>query len=241
MPKVVAWRRDIHEHPELGNRETRTAGLVAAHLRSLGLEVRTGLARTGVVAVLKGGKPGPVVALRADMDALPVTEETGLPFPSTVRTTYNGKEVGVMHACGHDTHTAMLLGAARGAGRDEGEPPGHGGLSLPAGRGRRPGGRRGRGEPAHRRRGPRQSQSRSGLRPACLSQRMGLAQGPAGRDHGRKPDLPHHRPGAADACRPALVRDRSDRRLGPDHPRPPDDRQPPVRIDQGARRRLRRA
>jgi len=112
MPKVVAWRRDIHEHPELGNRETRTSGLVAAHLRSLGLEVRTGLARTGVVGVLKGGKPGPVVALRADMDALPITEETGLPFQSTVRSTYNGKEVGVMHACGHDLHTAMLLGAA---------------------------------------------------------------------------------------------------------------------------------
>jgi amidohydrolase len=112
MPKVVAWRRDIHQHPELGNRERRTAGLVADHLRSLGLEVRTGLAKTGVVGVLRGGKPGPVVALRADMDALPVTEETDLPFRSTVRTTYNGKEVGVMHACGHDLHTAMLLGAA---------------------------------------------------------------------------------------------------------------------------------
>jgi amidohydrolase len=112
LPKVVAWRRDIHEHPELGNREIRTAGLVAAHLRSLGLEVRTGLAGTGVVGILKGGKPGPAVALRADMDALPVTEETDLPFKSTVRSTYNGKEVGVMHACGHDLHTAMLMGAA---------------------------------------------------------------------------------------------------------------------------------
>ena len=112
MPKVVAWRRDIHEHPELGNREIRTSGLVAGHLRSLGLEVRTGLANTGVVGVLKGGKPGPAVALRADMDALPVTEETDLSFKSTVRSTYNGKEVGVMHACGHDLHTAMLLGAA---------------------------------------------------------------------------------------------------------------------------------
>jgi len=110
--KVLAWRRDIHQHPELSNRETRTAELVANHLRSLGMEVRTGVAHTGVVGVLRGGKPGPVVALRADMDALPVTEEVDLPFASKVRTTYNGQDVGVMHACGHDTHTAMLMGAA---------------------------------------------------------------------------------------------------------------------------------
>jgi amidohydrolase len=112
MPQVVAWRRDIHEHPELGNRETRTAALVAAHLRSLGLEVRTGVATTGVVGILRGGKPGPAVALRADMDALPVTEEGNLPFKSTVRTEYNGQQVGVMHACGHDNHVAILLGTA---------------------------------------------------------------------------------------------------------------------------------
>ncbi|MGH7712426.1 MAG: amidohydrolase [Gemmatimonadaceae bacterium] len=109
---VVAWRRDIHQHPELGNRETRTAKLVADHLTKLGLEVRTGVAHTGVVGVLRGGKPGPVVALRADMDALPVTEEVDLPFKSTVRTTYLGQEVGVMHACGHDNHVAMLMGVA---------------------------------------------------------------------------------------------------------------------------------
>jgi amidohydrolase len=109
---VVAWRRDIHQHPELGNRETRTAALVADHLKALGLEVRTGVAHTGVVAVLRGGKPGPVVALRADMDALPVTEEVNLPFKSAARAVYNGQDVGVMHACGHDTHTAMLLGVA---------------------------------------------------------------------------------------------------------------------------------
>jgi len=112
LPQVVAWRRDIHEHPELGNRETRTAALVAAHLRALGLEVRTGVATTGVVGILRGGKPGPSVALRADMDALPVTEEVDLPYKSTVRAEYNGQQVGVMHACGHDTHVAMLLGAA---------------------------------------------------------------------------------------------------------------------------------
>ena len=112
MPKVVAWRRDIHQHPELGNRETRTAKLVADHLRSLGIEVNAGVAHTGVVGVLKGGKPGPVVALRADMDALPVTEQVNLPFASKVRAQYNGQEVGVMHACGHDNHVAILMGVA---------------------------------------------------------------------------------------------------------------------------------
>lgn len=111
-PKVISWRRDIHQHPELGNREVRTAKLVADHLQSLGLEVRTGVAHTGVVAVLRGGKPGPVVALRADMDALPVTEEVDVPFASKVRAEWAGKEAGVMHACGHDTHVAILMGVA---------------------------------------------------------------------------------------------------------------------------------
>src|SRR6187399_2208889 len=110
--KVVGWRRDLHQHPELSNRETRTAKVVADHLRSLGLEVRTGIAHTGVVGVLKGGKPGKVVALRADMDGLPVTELVNLPFASTVKATYNGQEVGVMHACGHDNHVAILMGVA---------------------------------------------------------------------------------------------------------------------------------
>ena len=112
MSKVVAWRRDIHQNPELGNREVRTAKIVADHLRSLGMEVKTGVAHTGVVGLLRGGKPGPVVALRADMDALPVTEQVDLPFASKVRTTYNGQEVGVMHACGHDNHVAILMGVA---------------------------------------------------------------------------------------------------------------------------------
>jgi amidohydrolase len=110
--KVVAWRRDLHEHPELSNREVRTGQLVAEHLRSLGLEVKTGVAHTGVVGVLRGGLPGPVVALRADMDALPVVEQVDVPFASRVRTTYDGAEVGVMHACGHDCHTAVLMGIA---------------------------------------------------------------------------------------------------------------------------------
>jgi amidohydrolase len=110
--KAVAWRRDIHQHPELSNREVRTSKLVADHLRSLGIEVRTGIAKTGVVGVLRGGRPGPVVALRADMDALPVAEEVDVPFKSTVRTTYNGQDVGVMHACGHDAHVAILMATA---------------------------------------------------------------------------------------------------------------------------------
>ncbi len=110
--KVIDWRRDFHQHPELGNREVKTAEKIAAQLKAFGMEVQTGVAHTGVVGILKGGKPGPVVALRADIDGLPVTERVDLPFASKERTTYNGQEVGVMHACGHDTHIAMLLGAA---------------------------------------------------------------------------------------------------------------------------------
>ena len=110
--KVVEWRRDIHMHPELGNQEFRTAKKVADHLRSLGIEVTEGVAVTGVVGYLKGGKPGPTVALRADMDALPVTERNDLPFKSVNTATYNGQETGVMHACGHDTHVAILMGVA---------------------------------------------------------------------------------------------------------------------------------
>lgn len=109
---VIAWRRDIHQHPELSNREFRTSKLVADHLRKLGLPVKTGIAHTGVTAVLKGGKPGPVIALRADMDALPVAEQVDLPFKSAVTTEYLGKKVGVMHACGHDSHVAILMGVA---------------------------------------------------------------------------------------------------------------------------------
>jgi amidohydrolase len=112
QPQLVTWRRDLHEHPELGNHETRTAGIIAAHLKALGLEVKTGVAKTGVVGLLKGGKPGPVVALRADMDGLPVTERVDVPFASKVKTIYNNAEVGVMHACGHDTHVSILMGVA---------------------------------------------------------------------------------------------------------------------------------
>jgi amidohydrolase len=110
--KVIAWRHDIHQNPELGNREFRTAELVAKHLKSLGIETQTKVGITGVVGILKGDKPGPVIAIRADMDALPVEEKNNLPFASKVKTVYNGKETNVMHACGHDGHVAILMGVA---------------------------------------------------------------------------------------------------------------------------------
>lgn len=112
-PRVIEWRRDIHQHPELSNREVRTAKRVAEHLKRLGLEVRTGIAHNGVTGFLQGGLPGPTVALRADMDALPVTEKVDLPFKSVATATYRGQTVGVMHACGHDVHTAVLMGVAQ--------------------------------------------------------------------------------------------------------------------------------
>jgi len=123
-PRVVAWRRDLHQNPELGNREFRTSALVAQHLRSLGLEVRTGIAHTGVVGVLRGALPGPVIALRADMDALPVTERVEVPFRSTATAEYRGERVGVMHACGHDGHTAILMGVAEALAKLRADLPG---------------------------------------------------------------------------------------------------------------------
>ncbi len=110
--KCIDWRRDFHEHPELGNRETRTAGIIAAHLKKLGIQTMEGVGKTGVVGVLVGGKPGPCIALRADIDALPIIERVNIPFASKVKTTYNGQDVGAMHACGHDTHIAMLMSVA---------------------------------------------------------------------------------------------------------------------------------
>jgi amidohydrolase len=123
-PQVVAWRRDFHQNPELGNRETRTAKVIADELTKLGFTVTTGVATTGVVGVLKGGLPGPVVALRSDMDALPVAEQGDLPFKSSVKTQWNGQEVGVMHACGHDNHMAILLGTATALARMKDRLPG---------------------------------------------------------------------------------------------------------------------
>lgn len=110
--KVVQWRRDFHQNPELGNREFQTAEKIASYLQSIGIEVKTGIAKTGVVGILRGGKAGPVVALRADMDALPVKERVNLPFASKIEGEYNNQKVSVMHACGHDTHVAMLMGTA---------------------------------------------------------------------------------------------------------------------------------
>ena len=111
--RIIDWRRDFHQNPELSNREFRTSKIVAEHLKKLGLQVETGVAKTGVVGILKGGKPGPTIALRADMDALPVVERSDLPFKSTATSTYRGETVGVMHACGHDSHTAILMGVAQ--------------------------------------------------------------------------------------------------------------------------------
>lgn len=123
-PQVVAWRRDFHKNPELGNRETRTSKIIADELKKLGFEVTTGVATTGVVGVLRGGRPGPVVALRSDMDALPVTEQVDLPFKSTAKAQWNGQETGVMHACGHDNHMAILLGTATALARMKDRLPG---------------------------------------------------------------------------------------------------------------------
>ena len=124
LKKVTAWRHHLHEYPELSNREFRTAEYIEKHLRNLGLEVETGIAKTGIVAYLKGTKPGPLVALRADMDALPVVEKTGLPYASTQRSTYNGLDVGVMHACGHDAHMAILMGVAEFFAKNKNKIPG---------------------------------------------------------------------------------------------------------------------
>jgi amidohydrolase len=124
LPQVVAWRRDFHQHPELGLQEVRTAKVIADHLRSLGMEVQTGVAGTGVVGILKGAKPGKVVALRSDMDGLPVTEQVDVPFKSTQKAMWNGQETGVMHACGHDNHMAILMGAATILARMRNELPG---------------------------------------------------------------------------------------------------------------------
>ena len=110
--KCIEWRRQLHEHPELGNREFNTAKLIATHLKKLGIEVKEGVAKTGVVGILRGAKPGPCIGLRADMDALPIVEKVNLPFSSKEKSNYNGQEVGVMHACGHDTHVAMLMSVA---------------------------------------------------------------------------------------------------------------------------------
>ena len=210
LPKVVTWRRDLHAHPELGNQEVRTSAFLAEQLRAMGYEVRTGVAKTGVVAVLKGGKPGPVVALRADMDALPVTEETGLPFASKARGEYNGREVGVMHACGHDFHMSMLLGAAEVLAGMKADLAGHREDRLPAGRGGRARRARRRGGDGQGRR-PRQPEGGRHVRPPRRhhAPRGRLDHLQAEGPHGRRRHVQHRRQGPADARRHALGRRRS--------------------------------
>ena len=132
LPDITAWRRDLHQHPELSNREQRTSKFVAAELKKFGYDVRTGIAHTGVVGVLKGGKPGPKLAIRADMDALPVTEPAGLPFASTAKGEYLGKTVGVMHACGHDAHTRDDARRRRSVVEDAQGSSGRSHVHLPA-------------------------------------------------------------------------------------------------------------
>ena len=122
MNKVIAWRHNLHQNPELSNREYKTSKKVATHLRSLGIKVETKIAYTGVVGLIEGGLPGPTIALRADMDALPVEEKTGLPFASKERATYLGQSVGVMHACGHDAHVAILMGVAEFLAKNSATP-----------------------------------------------------------------------------------------------------------------------
>ena len=183
-----------------GNRETRTAAAVAAHLKSLGLEVKTGVAHTGVVGVLKGGKPGPVIALRADMDALPVKEQVDVPFRSAVTAEYRGEKVGVMHACGHDSHTAILMGTAAGARVDAQGVARHGDVHLPARRGRRAGRREGRRPADARGRRLRRHEAGGGLRPSCLvGAQHRQDRLPLRSVHGRVRSLSHPRQGRADA------------------------------------------
>ena len=222
-PQVIAWRRDLHANPELGNREFRTAGIVAAHCDALGFdEVRTGVAHTGVVGLLKGGRPGPVVALRADMDALPVTEEVDVPFASKVRATWNGEEVGVMHACGHDVprrdpdgRRRVLAGLRDAAARhvkfifqpaEEMPPEGEeGGAQLMIAEG------------ALENPVPR---AIFGLHVTSRLALGTIGYRPARRWRART--APHHRPRQADARRDAVARRRPDRRLGAGRAGPAD-------------------
>ncbi len=140
--QVIEWRRDFHQHPELSNRETETAKKIAAHLQSLGIETTTGIAKTGVVGILKGNNEGKTVALRADIDALPVTERNDLPFKSEVRTEFLGSETGVMHACGHDTHIAIMMGVAEVLSKNKDKINGTVKFIFPTRRGRSAAGRR---------------------------------------------------------------------------------------------------
>ena len=234
--KVVAWRRDLHAHPELGNREFRTAGIIAEHLRSLGMEVQTEVAHTGVVGILRGGLPGPVVALRADMDALPVTELVDLPFASKVTTEYNGQEVGVMHACGHDNHMAVLMGVAEVlAGMRERLPGTVKFIFQPAEE----------GAPAGEEGGASLMVQEGVLenpRPDAIfglhvwPQPTGFIGYRAGGAMASSQTLTHQGPWKADPRRHALGGGRSRGGFSSDHHGPPDHRQPPIQHHSGSGR-----
>ena len=193
-PQLIAWRRDVHAHPELGNREVRTAGIVAAHLRSLGFdEVRTEVAVTGVVGLLRGALPGPVVALRADMDGLPVEERTDVPFASKVRTTWNGEPVGVMHACGHDAHVAILMGVAERLAGLRDRLAGSVKFIFQPAEEMPPEGEEGGAQADDRRGRAREPGCRRDLRPARhLELPTGVIGYRAGPDDGERRPLPHH-------------------------------------------------
>ena len=230
--KVIAWRRDIHEHPELSYQETRTAALAAEHLKKLGIEVKTGVGITGVLGILKGGKPGPVVALRADMDALPVEERVDVPFKSTAKATV-ARPDRAGHACLRPRRACRDPdGRRRGAGRNARGDHRHGDVPVPAQRGRRlrrPAERRAGDD---RRRRPRRSGALGDLRPARhLGAGLGRDRAAARRADGerRQPQDQHPRP--ADPRLLAVARRRSRRDGGADHPRAADHPEPPARCD----------
>ena len=226
--KVIAWRRDIHQHPELGNRETRTAALVADHLRKLGLEdVRTGIATTGVTAVLKGGKPGPRIALRADMDALPVTEATGLPFASKATAQFRGETVGVMHACGHDAHTSILMGVAEALVAMRDELPGEILFVFQPAEEGPPDGEEGGAEEMLRQGIFQRFKPEAVFGLHVFSTLNAHWATAAGADDGRLRPLQHRGAGPADARLAALGRRRPDRGRGRHHRHRADRGQPP--------------
>ena len=225
--KVIAWRRDIHQHPELSYHETRTAALAAKHLSALGYEVTTGVGETGVVGVLKGGKPGPVVALRADMDALPVEERVDLPFASKAKAMWQGQMTGVMHACGHDAHVAILMGVAEILAEYRAEltgtvkllfQPNEEGFERPPER--RPGddrpGRAGEPRAVGRLRAARHLGAGVGRHRLASRRADGERRSPA-----------HQRPWPPDPRLDAVARRRSRGDVGADHPGAADHRHPP--------------
>jgi metal-dependent amidase/aminoacylase/carboxypeptidase family protein len=226
--RVIECRRDIHQHPELGNRELRTSKLVADRLRELGIETRTCIAHTGVIGILRGGKPGRVVALRADMDALPVIEQVDLPFKSTVRTTFNGQDVGVMHACGHDAHVAILLGVAEVLAGMREEL--HGTVKFlfqPAEEGA-PEGEEG-GAELMVKEGALENPKVDAVFGLHVTSRYEVGQ-LAYRPEGSGRLVQDQGPWQADAWCVSLAGRRPDRDLVADHPRSADDRKPPARL-----------